>query len=153
MRQHRWLELVKDYGCEILYHPGKSNYVADAFSLKSVATVLSIQAMSEPLQQDIWKLELEFISGQLSTLTLQPTILDRIKSSQELDPLLMKLKEKARAGKNTGFNMSQKNVLHFKGRLCIPDDSQLKEEILSEVHSTPYSVHPGATKMYKDLKE
>ncbi|KAL5549869.1 hypothetical protein UlMin_000045 [Ulmus minor] len=32
MRQRRWLELVKDYDCEILYHPGKANKVADALS-------------------------------------------------------------------------------------------------------------------------
>ncbi|GJS02037.1 putative reverse transcriptase domain-containing protein [Tanacetum coccineum] len=30
MRQHRWLELLSDYDCEIRYHPGKSNVVADA---------------------------------------------------------------------------------------------------------------------------
>ena len=33
MRQRRWLELVKDYDCDILYHPGKANKVADALSL------------------------------------------------------------------------------------------------------------------------
>ena len=32
MRQRRWLELVKDYDCDILYHPGKANVVADALS-------------------------------------------------------------------------------------------------------------------------
>ena len=32
MRQRRWLELVKDYDCEILYHPSKENRVADALS-------------------------------------------------------------------------------------------------------------------------
>ncbi|TYK11149.1 ty3-gypsy retrotransposon protein [Cucumis melo var. makuwa] len=35
MRQRRWLELVKDYDCEILYHPGKANVVADTLSRKS----------------------------------------------------------------------------------------------------------------------
>ncbi|GJT51300.1 retrotransposon protein, putative, ty3-gypsy subclass [Tanacetum coccineum] len=34
MRQHRWLELISDYDCEIHYHPGKANVVADAFSRK-----------------------------------------------------------------------------------------------------------------------
>ncbi|KAL0561571.1 hypothetical protein IC582_002005 [Cucumis melo] len=34
MRQRRWLELVKDYDCEILYHLGKANVVADALSRK-----------------------------------------------------------------------------------------------------------------------
>ncbi|GKE22072.1 putative reverse transcriptase domain-containing protein, partial [Tanacetum coccineum] len=34
MRQHRWLELLSDYHCEICYHPGKANVVADALSRK-----------------------------------------------------------------------------------------------------------------------
>ncbi|GJZ79771.1 putative reverse transcriptase domain-containing protein [Tanacetum coccineum] len=34
MRQHRWLELLTDYDCEIRYHPGKINVVADALSRK-----------------------------------------------------------------------------------------------------------------------
>nr|GEW94792.1 reverse transcriptase domain-containing protein [Tanacetum cinerariifolium] len=34
MRQHRWLELLSDYDCEIHYHPGKANVVADALSRK-----------------------------------------------------------------------------------------------------------------------
>ncbi|GKC13787.1 putative reverse transcriptase domain-containing protein [Tanacetum coccineum] len=32
MRQRRWLELLSDYDCEIRYHPGKANVVADALS-------------------------------------------------------------------------------------------------------------------------
>ena len=34
MRQRRWLDVLKDYDCEILYHPGKANVVADALSRK-----------------------------------------------------------------------------------------------------------------------
>ena len=34
MRQLRWLDVVKDYDCEIHYHPGKANVVADALSRK-----------------------------------------------------------------------------------------------------------------------
>ncbi|KAI3678392.1 hypothetical protein L6452_37682 [Arctium lappa] len=34
MRQRRWLELLKDYDCELFYHPDKVNVVADALSRK-----------------------------------------------------------------------------------------------------------------------
>ena len=42
MRQRRWLKLVKDYDCEIHYHLGKANSVADALSRKEEAKLMSI---------------------------------------------------------------------------------------------------------------
>ena len=36
MRQHRWLELFKDYDCVIDYHSEKANVVADALSRKMI---------------------------------------------------------------------------------------------------------------------
>jgi hypothetical protein len=37
--------------------------------------------------------------------------------------------------------------------MCVPDDPEVKSIILKEAHETPYSIHPGSTKMYMDLKE
>ena len=34
LRQRRWMELLKDYDCSILYHHGKANVVADALNRK-----------------------------------------------------------------------------------------------------------------------
>ncbi|KAL8119910.1 hypothetical protein AgCh_017144 [Apium graveolens] len=56
MRQRRWLELIKDYDCEILYHPGKANMVADALRwkerLKAIITL-------EELVKEFQKLKIE----------------------------------------------------------------------------------------------
>ena len=38
MRQRRWLDVVKDYDCEILYHLEKANVVGDALIWKVVTT-------------------------------------------------------------------------------------------------------------------
>ncbi|GJU51309.1 putative reverse transcriptase domain-containing protein [Tanacetum coccineum] len=45
MRQCRWLELLSDYDCEIRYHPGKANMVADALSQKERIKPLRVQAL------------------------------------------------------------------------------------------------------------
>ncbi|KAD6796141.1 hypothetical protein E3N88_07037 [Mikania micrantha] len=43
MRQQRWVELLNDYDCEIRYHPGKANVVADALSHKSHVQIHSVR--------------------------------------------------------------------------------------------------------------
>ncbi|GJZ95076.1 putative reverse transcriptase domain-containing protein [Tanacetum coccineum] len=44
-RQHRWLELLSDYDCEIRYHPGKANVVGDALSRKERIKQLQVRAL------------------------------------------------------------------------------------------------------------
>ena len=79
MRQRRWLDVVKDYDCEILYHLGKANVVVDALSRKAtpikyiflrmmVVTPLleRIQeAHVEGMKEEHWKYER--IIGQVSS--------------------------------------------------------------------------------------
>ncbi|MBW1279410.1 hypothetical protein KYD79_26900 [Escherichia coli] len=38
------------------------------------------------------------------------------------------------------------------GRVCVPKDESLRQEILREAHLSIFSIHPGTTKMYRDLK-
>ncbi|GKC63504.1 hypothetical protein Tco_1096102 [Tanacetum coccineum] len=45
MRHRRWLELLSDYECEICYHPGKANVVADALSRKEWIKPLRVRAL------------------------------------------------------------------------------------------------------------
>ena len=58
-----------------------------------------------------------------------------------------------RAGKFTDFILNDEGILWISGRLCVPDMDNLREEILEEVHSTAYSVHLGATKMYYSIRD
>ncbi|GJX70017.1 putative reverse transcriptase domain-containing protein [Tanacetum coccineum] len=53
MRQRRWIELFSDYDCEIRYHPGKVNVVADALSRKERVKPKRVRAMNMTLQSSI----------------------------------------------------------------------------------------------------
>ncbi|TYK11136.1 pol protein [Cucumis melo var. makuwa] len=57
MRQRTWLELIKDYDCEILYHPGKVNVVADALSRK-VSYSTTLITKQAPLLRDFERAEI-----------------------------------------------------------------------------------------------
>nr|GFA87400.1 reverse transcriptase domain-containing protein [Tanacetum cinerariifolium] len=55
MRQCRWLELLSDYDCEILYHPGKANVMADALSRKEQIKPLRVRALVMTIGLDLPK--------------------------------------------------------------------------------------------------
>jgi hypothetical protein len=44
-------------------------------------------------------------------------------------------------------------TLLFKDRLVVPKREALKKKILDEAHTSMYSIHPGSTKMYHDLRQ
>ncbi|GJW13720.1 putative reverse transcriptase domain-containing protein [Tanacetum coccineum] len=59
MRQRRWLELLSDYDCDIRYHPGKANVVADALSHKERIEPLRVRALVMTIGLDLPKRILE----------------------------------------------------------------------------------------------
>ncbi|KAK1627778.1 hypothetical protein QYE76_002093 [Lolium multiflorum] len=154
MRQRRWLELIKDYDMDIHYHPGKANVVADALS-RLPCQLNSMIAEEQPsLHQEFEQFRMELVSeGFLASIELQPTLISQIKEAQKSNASIDGIKSQIAAGKAPGFTVDEEGVLWYNGRLCVPSDSELKQVILKEAHDTLYSIHPGGTKMYQDLKE
>ena len=62
MRLRRWLELIKDYDCEINYHLGKANVVVDALSRKSTVELAALGISQPQLMKELTRMELEVVS-------------------------------------------------------------------------------------------
>nr|ABA98765.1 retrotransposon protein, putative, Ty3-gypsy subclass [Oryza sativa Japonica Group] len=154
LRQRSWLELIKDYDMGIHYHPGKANVVADALSRKSYCNALCTEGMCGKLQQDLEHLNLGIVQhGYVAALEARPTLVDQVRAAQVNDPEIAELKKNMRVGKARDFHEDEHGTIWLGERLCVPDDKELKDLILTEAHQTQYSIHPGSTKMYQDLKE
>jgi hypothetical protein len=155
MRQRRWLELIKNYDLEVHYHPGKANVVADALSRKAHCNHLELEPVSDPLCEEMRRLNLEVVpQGNLYALTAESNLYDRIVAAQRNDEDIQTIKQKlAEEGpKYTCFQKDHQDVIWFGKRLVVPVDQEIKKIILDEAHMSKFSIHPGSTKMYQDLK-
>jgi hypothetical protein len=56
-------------------------------------------------------------------------------------------------GEAPDFTEDEQGTVWFKNGLCVPETGDLTETILREAHDSAYSIHPGSTKMYQDLKQ
>jgi hypothetical protein len=156
MRQRHWLKLIKDYDIEVHYHPGKANVVADALSRKAHCSCLSVEAFSETLYWEMSKLNLEIVSqGSLNHLSIEATLRDNIVLAQQCDKGVKIIKQKIAQGegKYKCFRVDPEGVQWFNERIIVPKDHELRKQILDEAHLSKFSIHPGSTKMYQDLKQ
>ncbi|XP_022159308.1 uncharacterized protein LOC111025717 [Momordica charantia] len=152
-RQRRWLELVKDYDCEINYHPGKANVVTDALSWRAMS-MAPPTVPRRPVLDELDRSEVELavvdVSAVLARLSVELTLRQQVIAAEKGDPSLSKGFGIVGQG---DFSLSRDTALLYQGRLCVPRDFSLRKDLLTEAHSTPFSVHPGSTKMYRDLKK
>jgi hypothetical protein len=89
----------------------------------------------------------------MAALVVQPLSLDRIRRAQGDDLELQDLMHRAHCGEAMGFYLTEEGTLKTtSGRTVIPNDAELRRNILDEAHQTRYTVHPGNNKMYQDLK-
>lgn len=132
MRQKRWLELLSDYECEIKYHPGKANVVVDALSRKERLKPRRIRAMS---------------------ITIQSNLRTKILESQREAVKDLKAPTEGLRGLDTQFENKDNEMIYFVGRIWVPFFGGVRKLIMDEAHASIYSIHPGANKMYYDLRD
>jgi hypothetical protein len=143
------LELIKDYDLEVHYHPGKANVVADVLSRKAHCNYLSVVSLtrkesSTRVPPDMAKYN----------VTLTPMLGGEIITTQSSDEVVTHIKRRLTEGdpKVECFNMDDEGTLWFKNRLVVPKNHKLHKKIFDEAHTSKYSIHPGSTKMYHDMK-
>ncbi|XP_070004036.1 uncharacterized protein [Nicotiana sylvestris] len=162
LRQRRWLELLKDYDITILFHPGKANVLADALSYRaeSWGILTYLLAVERPLALDVQALANQFVildisepSRALACVVSHSSLYDRIRDCQYDDPHLLVLKDTVQHIDVKEVIIGDDGGLRMQGRLCVPNVEGLHELILQEAHSSQYSIHPCATKIYQDLRQ
>ncbi|KAH0672776.1 hypothetical protein KY290_026933 [Solanum tuberosum] len=117
----------KDYVVTIQYHSGKTNVVADALRISERG-------------------------GVLASIEVRATFIEEIKAKQFEDDNLEELNKKTMIGKAQKTTLDADGALNSKGRICVPRIDDLIDKLLAESHGSQYSIHPGVTKMYRDLK-
>ena len=51
------------------------------------------------------------------------------------------------------YNIDDQGIYRYKRCICIPAQDEVKNQVLKEAHFSPFSMHPGSTKMYQDIKK
>jgi len=65
----------------------------------------------------------------------------------------MKEMNNVKVGQDSLFRVSKDGLVVMGNIIYLPDDKVLKSEVLREAHESKLAIHPGSTKMYRDLKE
>ena len=60
---------------------------------------------------------------------------------------------KLESGGETLFRMGDDGIVMLERRMYVPDNKALKQKLLKEAHKSKFTVHPGSTKMYQDMKQ
>ncbi|GKB88474.1 putative nucleotidyltransferase, ribonuclease H [Tanacetum coccineum] len=125
MRQRRWLELLSDYDCEIRYHPGKANVVADALSKKERSKPLRVRALVMTIGLDLPK---QILNAQ--TEARKP---ENIKN-EDVGGMLREISKDPEKFRTEKLEPRADGTLCFNGRNWLPCYGDLRTVIMHESH-------------------
>ena len=91
--------------------------------------------------------------GTLGSLVATPSLLSRVIESQGQEVEIVCIRDQVQSGTgDEGWTVHADGSLRYKGRVVVPQLTDLREEILRDFHCSRFAVHPGGTKMYQDLR-
>ena len=119
MMQRRWIEFLKYYDFQLIYHPGKANVVADALSRKKIQ-MSSLMIRELTLIEDFRK-EVSMSSNYIScnTLVITNEFLENVKEKQLEDSKLKNFMGLLNTDKAKDFSLGLDGILRFRNRICI----------------------------------
>ncbi|GKD36053.1 putative reverse transcriptase domain-containing protein, partial [Tanacetum coccineum] len=138
MRQHRWLEFLSDYDCEIRYHPGKANVMADALSCKERINPLRVRALVMTIGLDISR---QILEAQIEAMKSENIKAEDVRGMIRKDLSKEKLEPRA------------DETLCLNNKSWFPCYGDLRTLIMHESYKLKYFVHLGSDKMYQDMKK
>nr|GEW50009.1 putative reverse transcriptase domain-containing protein [Tanacetum cinerariifolium] len=138
IRQRRWLELLSDYDCDIRYHLGKANVVADTLSRKERTEPLRVRALVMTIVLDLPR---QILEAHIEALKLENLEKENVGGMIRKDIPKEKLEPRA------------DGTLCVNGRSWLPYYGELRSVIMHESYKLKYSIHLGSDKMYQDMKK
>jgi hypothetical protein len=108
--------------------------------------------MRVELQREIEYLNLLVVNDITVAMEVEPSLEAEVWEGQQEDLKLMEIRQLIRDNKTIDFLEDNHGTLWLGKWLCVPNQRHIKELILREAHDSMYIIHPGSTKMYKDLK-
>ncbi|XP_073221491.1 uncharacterized protein [Cicer arietinum] len=134
----------------------KANVVVDALSRKRVhltfVTMKGLKLLEKFCDLDL-NLDSPLGKVQYGMIIIDSKLMNEIKVLQVTNMLTQEKRKLIEVSKAPEIEVGPDDILRCNGLVCIPENTKLRKTILDEAHKVKLSIHPGTTKMNKDVKQ